>query len=78
MSWEIIISRSYYERAIIVTGDGDFHCLVKYLIKQSKLGKLLVPNQKSYSCLLRRFPSEYLAFISDLKDKLEYKKKRTQ
>jgi len=62
-----------YDKAVIVTGDGDFYCLVQYLIKQTKLEKLLVPNQKSYSALLKKFPSEYLAFVSDLRKKIEYK-----
>jgi uncharacterized LabA/DUF88 family protein len=26
-----------YDKALIVTGDGDFFCLVEYLIKQDKL-----------------------------------------
>ncbi|MBD3330341.1 NYN domain-containing protein [Candidatus Peregrinibacteria bacterium] len=67
-----------YHKAVIVTGDGDFHCLIKYLITEKKLKKLLIPNQKKYSALLKKFPSGLLAFISDLKNKLAYKKKRTQ
>ncbi len=66
-----------YDQAVIVSGDGDFHCLVKYFITKNKLGKLIIPNQAKYSALLKRFPSEYLAFVSDLRFKLEYKK-RTQ
>jgi uncharacterized LabA/DUF88 family protein len=65
-----------YEKAVIVTGDGDFHCLVEYLIKKNKLKKLLVPNQNKYSSLLKRFPSGYLAFISDLQKKLKRKEPR--
>ena len=60
-----------YEKAIVITGDGDFHCLVEYLVKQDKLEKLLIPNKASYSALLKRFDSQVLAFISDLKKKLE-------
>lgn len=66
-----------YDKAVIVTGDGDFHCLVKYLIQEKKLKKLFIPNQKKYSALLKHFPSEFLAFVSQLKNKLSYKK-RTQ
>lgn len=73
-----MIEYQNYDKAVVVTGDGDFHCLVKYLIEQKKFQKLLVPNQTSYSALLKRFPSEYLAFVSDLRLKIEYKKKRTQ
>lgn len=64
-----------YQKAIIVTGDGDFHCLVEYLIKKKKLYKLLIPNQYSYSSLLREF-KKYISFISLLKGKLELKKDR--
>lgn len=74
---QAMIDYNQYDKAVIVTGDGDFHCLIDYLSKQSKLKKLLIPNQARYSALLKRFPSEYLAFISDLRKKLEYKKKRT-
>lgn len=65
-----------YEGAVIVTGDGDFHCLVEHLISKSKLEKLLVPNQKKYSALLRRFPSGFLAFVSDLEKTLKRKEPR--
>ncbi|MEK7516138.1 MAG: NYN domain-containing protein [Patescibacteria group bacterium] len=74
---QAMIDFNEYKKAVIVTGDGDFHCLVDYLIKQGKLEKLFIPNQHSYSALLKRFPSGFLSFVSDLKKKLEYKKKRT-
>jgi uncharacterized LabA/DUF88 family protein len=35
-----------YDRALIVTGDGDFYCLVEYLAKMDKLLKLMIPNRK--------------------------------
>ena len=74
-----MIELSNFNKAVIVTGDGDFHCLVNHLIKENKLEKMLIPNQKKYSALLKRFDSGYLAFISDLKGKLSYvPKKRTQ
>ena len=63
-----------YTKAVIVTGDGDFHCLVEYLEKQGKLCRLLVPNKDKYSALLRRFGS-HMAFVSDLREKLEYRKR---
>lgn len=43
-----------YEKAVIVSGDGDFHCLIEYLIKQNKLRKIIVPNAH-FSSLLREF-----------------------
>jgi uncharacterized LabA/DUF88 family protein len=38
-----------YDKAVIVTGDGDFHCLVEYLKKQNKLKKLIVPDRNKFS-----------------------------
>lgn len=72
---QAMIDYSAYHQAVIVTGDGDFHCLVHYLIQNNKLQKLLIPNQKKYSALLKRFPSGRLGFLSDLKKKVAYKKK---
>lgn len=72
---QAMIDFRQYNKAVIVTGDGDFHCLVDYLLKQKKLEKIVIPNQKQYSVLLKRFPSQYLAFVSDLRKKMEYKRK---
>jgi uncharacterized LabA/DUF88 family protein len=62
-----------YDKALIVTGDGDFYCLVEYLKKQKKLLRLMVPNQRKYSSLLRKFMDD-IVFMNNLRGKLEYKK----
>ncbi len=65
-----MIEYQYYEKAVIVTGDGDFHCLVAYLKQQGKLERLLVPNRKQFSSLLRGFmPS--ITFMNDLQRHLQ-------
>jgi len=63
-----------YDRAIIVSGDGDFHCLIEYLEKQKKLKYLLIPNPRSYSALLRKF-RPYFIYIDRLQKKLEKRSK---
>lgn len=68
-----MIEYSNFKKAVIVTGDGDFYCLIEYLKKQGKLERLLIPNRNKYSSLLRKFISD-AAFVSDLIGKLEYKK----
>ena len=70
-----MIEFNNYNKAIIISGDGDFYCLVEYLISKDKLKKILIPDQARCSILLKRLPSEYLAFVSDLRKKLEYKKR---
>ncbi len=64
-----------YDTAIIVTGDGDFHCLIEYLVESKKLEALLIPNKYKYSSLLRKF-SKYINFVNTKRDKLEQINKR--
>ncbi len=62
-----------YDKAVIVSGDGDFHCLVKYLRRKDKLMKIVIPDIHSYSSLYRNFWN-YLAFVNYLREKLEERK----
>jgi len=64
-----MIEYSNYDKAIIVSGDGDFYCLVEYLAQQNKLLKIIVPNMR-YSSLLRKF-GRYIANIQLFRYKLE-------
>ncbi|MFA5744989.1 MAG: NYN domain-containing protein [Candidatus Paceibacterota bacterium] len=67
-----------YNKAVIVTGDGDFYCLAKYLIEKGKLEALIIPNKFKFSALLRfKIFRPYLRFMNDLREKLEYKKEKT-
>ena len=66
-----MIEYANYNKALIVTGDGDFYCLVEYLLKQDKLLNLMIPNQKKYSSLYRLIRPE-IVFMNDLRGKLEY------
>jgi uncharacterized LabA/DUF88 family protein len=61
-----------YDKAIIVSGDGDFHCLIEYLEKQNKLLHLMIPNSRKYSALLRKF-HKYFVFLNNLNKKLGMK-----
>ncbi|MBM3703215.1 MAG: NYN domain-containing protein [Actinobacteria bacterium] len=69
-----VIEMQNYDKAIVVSGDGDYHCLVDYLIKQNKLLHLMIPNKYKYSSLLKKF-AEKIVFMNNLKEKLEYKKR---
>ena len=63
-----------YDKAIIVSGDGDFHCLVEYLEMKNKLLKILAPTAH-YSSLLRKFNKRKLIVRIDLlRGSLEQKK----
>lgn len=64
-----------YDKAVIISGDGDFACLVQYLEEKGKLLHILAPNTK-YSKLLKPF-AQYIIHIGRLKTSLGYKIKKT-
>lgn len=69
-----MIEYSNYDKALIVSGDGDFYCLIDYFISTKKLKKVLAPNRYNYSCLLDRLSNSdnnVLSFVADLQNKLE-------
>ncbi len=63
-----------YDKAVIVSGDGDFFGLVEYLIEQKKLLKLLAPNRR-FSTLLKGF-DEYIEGIDQHRSELAYRERR--
>ena len=64
-----MIEYKNYDKAVIVSGDGDFYCLIEYLDKQNKLRKIIVPNAR-FSSLIRKF-SSFIVNIQLFKKKLE-------
>jgi uncharacterized LabA/DUF88 family protein len=67
------IEYKYYDKAVIVSGDGDFRCLYEYLIENKKLSKIIIPNRLSESSLLRKF-HDYKIFL--IRDQEKLKKER--
>jgi len=63
-----------YDKAVIVSGDGDFFGLVEYLAQQNKLLKLLTPNQR-YSTLLKEF-DDYIEGLDGHRKELAYRDRR--
>jgi uncharacterized LabA/DUF88 family protein len=59
-----------YDKAVIVSGDGDFFGLIEYLAEQHKLLKLLTPNQR-YSTLLKGF-EPYIEGLEQHRGELAY------
>lgn len=62
-----------FDKAVIVSGDGDFFCLYEYLSKKNKLAGIIIPNRMNESSLLRKFHN-YKTFI--VRDKEKLKKER--
>ncbi len=64
------IEYSNYDKAIIVSGDGDFACLAQFLESKDKLLHIFTPNHR-YSQLLKPH-SKYIVKLSSLKTTLEH------
>jgi uncharacterized LabA/DUF88 family protein len=69
---QAMIDYKLYHQAIIVSGDGDFHCLIKYLQEKNKLKTVLVPSEKACSILIKKLLRGNLSLITDLKNKITY------
>ena len=65
---------SDYDKAVIVSSDGDFYSLVQYLYENNKLKVVLSPDEEHCSNLLKQTAKEKIWFMNNLRDKLEYKK----
>jgi len=63
-----------YEKAILVSGDGDFFGLAEYLKQENKLLKILTPTGQ-YSSLFRQFESD-IERLDHHRSELAYKDRR--
>lgn len=64
-----MIEWNNYDKAMIVSGDGDFYCLIEHLESKGKLSKIVAPNPK-YSSLLKKY-AKYILVVAPLKEKLK-------
>lgn len=73
---QAMIDYRLYEKMVLLTGDGDFACLVRYLYEHHKFARLIVPNEKKYSIFLKKAAKEKIDWLNNLKSKLHYKTKK--
>lgn len=74
---QAMIEYPNYKKAVVITGDGDFYCLIKYLIEKNKLDIAMIPNSFKFSALLNfKICRPYLRFMNNLSSKLAYKKEK--
>jgi len=71
---QAMIDFDKYDQSVIVTSDGDFACLVKYLVQRGKLNAVLAASKFGCSRLLSKAAGTKIDFLDNLRNKLEYKK----
>ena len=74
---QVALELNNFDKAVIVSSDGDFYSLVQYLYENDKLKVVLSPDIENCSNLLKQTAKEKIWFMNELRDKLEYKKKST-
>ena len=70
---QAMIDYDQYEKVVLVTSDGDFACLVRHLLKQGKLERVISPAIATCSALLKTAAKANIDFLEYLRGKLEYK-----
>jgi uncharacterized LabA/DUF88 family protein len=66
---------SNYNKAVIITGDGDIGCLVDYLRSVNKFKLVIACGQDSCSYLLRQAAGGNIMFLDYLRHKFEKRRK---
>src|SRR3989338_110391 len=68
-----LLEREKYDKAVIVTSDGDFYSLVRYLRENNKLEMVLSPHEKTCSMLLKKEARDKIAYMTNLGKKIGLK-----
>lgn len=71
---KVMIDYSNYNRAVIVSSDGDFYSLARHLYDNKKLLAVLSPHKKTCSSLLRKSARDKMVYMDNLEEKLAKRK----
>ena len=72
LTFQAMLDYPRYERAVIVSSDGDFYRLVDHLYTQEKLAAVMSPERSNCSSLLKQSAKERMRFLDELRKRLEY------
>lgn len=67
---QAMLEEEHFNKAVIVTSDGDFSSLVKHLYKADKLAMVLSPYIETCSTLLKKEAKEKINYMDNLKEKI--------
>lgn len=74
---QAMIDYDRYDQALIVSGDGDFTCLLRYLGQNNKLLGILAPYEKGLSSLIQKLVGDKIEYLRMLRKQIEYRPVRT-
>ena len=60
----------------MISADGDYYKMIKFLVEEGKLGKILFPARSKASSLYRKLEPKYFDALDNpaVKEKIVYKK----
>ena len=64
-----------FNNILLISWDWDFKILVDYLIKKERFEKILFPNKKFTSSLYKSTNIKFKDYLTNIKSKIEYKKR---
>ncbi len=75
MVLQAMIDIDRYDKAVIVSGDGDFAGLIRHLAGTNKLKQVIIPNREKYSSLFKRLEeyNKYFTYMDSLRSTLSYR-----
>ena len=71
MTLTVISNLNLFDKAVLITSDGDFDELVKMLLRDDKLRMVFAPCREGCSKLLKKVAIDKITFIDDFKNDLE-------
>lgn len=71
-----ICEKEDFNRIILISGDGDYLKLVKYLIEKDKFEKILFPNRKFYSSLYKQITIKYFDYLYKIEHLIKLKNRK--
>ncbi|MCG2687461.1 NYN domain-containing protein [Candidatus Parcubacteria bacterium] len=71
-----LYKQEFFNKIILVSGDGDYKILVDFLVEEKRLKKLLFPNKQFASSLYKKMVSEFFDYLDqgDVKNKIKKEK----
>lgn len=69
---QAMIEWKNYDKAVIISSDGDFYSLAQHLNVNGKLCAVISSDIENCSSLLKKVVRDKIQFMYDLKNKLQY------
>lgn len=63
---------NHFDKAVLITGDGDFACVVQFLKDKNKLKVVLAPDNKKCSILIKRI-NVPITYLNEMKERISKK-----